>query len=209
MTGRPPSVDRVVHVLLLGGLVAGCTTQAPTAPGLVGAPAIAGVTEGQVVSPAAVSGARAPAAARVVRTFDLREGQLTLSLADGTSLAGTYHGVATAPSTGQAKATLEGIVTGGTGMFDGATGAISGAGTGAFSGDGPFSVSLRVSVTTADGSTRSLRVALKGTTTSTCTTTAPPRMFLDGEGTVQGAGAASGRLEHDLGTRVCAVIIID
>jgi hypothetical protein len=52
-------------------------------------------------------------------------------------------------------------------------------------------------------------VVLKGTTTSTCTTTAPPRMFLEGEGTVHGTGAASGRLEHELGTRVCAVIIID
>ena len=74
-------------------------------------------------------------------------------------------------------------------------------------GDGEFSVALRAAVASSDGESLDVRATLKGTSTSTCTTTAPPRMALDGTGSAKGLASATGHLEHNLGTRICAIIV--
>ena len=96
--------------------------------------------------------------------------------------------------------------TGGTGPFAGASGTIDGAGIGGFMNDGEFSVTLHATVSTAHGDSRVVRVALNGISTSTCTTTAPPRVALDGTGKARGRGAAA-HLEHNLGAQICAMIV--
>jgi len=130
-----------------------------------------------------------------------------LTLSDGTSIWGTYHGTATVPSVGQSRAMLEGEVTGGTGMFAGATGSLDGTGVGGFVNDGEFSVKLYATASTANGQSLALAVTLNGISTSTCTTTAPPRVALDGTGKVKGLGSAAAHLEHNLGVQICAIII--
>jgi hypothetical protein len=132
---------------------------------------------------------------------------MSLTLSDGSTIWGTYHGIATVPSVGQSRATLEGQVTGGTGMFAGATGGLEGAGIGEIANDGEFSMRLRATVSTADGQSLELPVALSGISTSTCTTTAPPRVALDGTGKARGISSAAAHLEHDLGTQICAIIV--
>ena len=122
--------------------------------------------------------------------------------------SGAYIAVPPAsPARVNPRASLEGVVTGGTGLFAGATGSLNGKGTGGFAGDGEFPVALRATVSTRDGGLLDLRARLKGTSTSTCTMTAPPRMALDGTGSAKGLASATGHLEHDPGTKICAIIV--
>ena len=132
---------------------------------------------------------------------------MSLALSDGNTIWGTYHGTASVPSVGRSRATLEGEVTGGTGLFAGATGTLKGAGIGGFVNDGEFSVTLRATVSMANGYSREVPVALNGISTSTCTTTAPPRVALDGTGKAKGTGSAAAHLEHNLGAQICAIIV--
>jgi len=173
----------------------------------VTSPAIAG----SVAPLASLAEAGAPATAqgiaRTSYTVNLLEGTMSLSLSDGSTIWGTYRGTATVPSVGQSRATLEGEVTGGTGRFAGATGSLQGAGIGGIANDGEFSMRLRATVSTADGHPLELPVALNGISRSTCTTTAPPRVALDGTGKAKGLSIAAAHLEHNLGAQICAIII--
>ena len=189
-------------------LLAGCGAQAPTVPERVDSAAIIGAIDAPG-SALAETGAAVPvqAGAPTSPTFELLEGTITLTLADGSAIWGTYHGTATMPSSGQHRATLEGVVTAGTGQFAGARGGLSGTGIGGFTGDGEFSVALRVAVSTGNRMTRDMRVVLRGISTSTCTTTAPPRMSLNGTATAKGKASATGHLEHNLGRQICAIIV--
>jgi len=190
----------------------GCTAQSPLAPDPVGAAALAGPLEAAGPAPPASAAVKtkATATAKFTFRFDMLEGALTLVFADGSALTGNYRGVALNPTVGQPRATFDGVVTGGTGAFNGATGNFTGDGTGGFAGDGEFTASLRGDVRKADGTRVDLRVSLKGAVASICTTEAPPRLFLDGRGSAKaGLGAVVGHLEHDLGTEPCAIIIID
>jgi hypothetical protein len=154
--------------------------------------------------------ASAPALAlgipRTSYTVNLLQGTMSLTLSDGSRIWGTYHGTATVPSVGQSHATLEGEVTGGTGRFAGATGSLEGAGIGEIANDGEFSLRLRATVSTATDHSLELPVALNGISRSTCTTTAPPRVALDGTGKARGLVSAA-HLEHNLGAQICAIII--
>jgi len=172
----------------------------------VAPPAIAGSVE--PVSSLAEAGAPAvpQRRARTSYTVDLLEGTISLNLSDGTTIWGTYRGTATVPSVGQSRATLEGKVTGGTGLFAGATGTLRGDGTGGFVNDGEFAVTLHASVSMGNGHFREVPISLSGISTSTCTTTAPPRVALDGRGKAKGLGSAA-HLEHNLGAQICAIIV--
>jgi hypothetical protein len=201
----PQLIGRVVIPVVFWALVAGCSAQAPTAPGHVDQAAIIGPTNAAVSIPETAVSAPVRAKARTVRTIDLLEGTVTLSLADGSTIRGSYHGTFTAADSGPARSTLDGVVTGGTGLFAGATGSLSGTGTGGFADNGEFSVALRASLPTSKGGPGDVRMALKGISTSTCTTTAPPRMMLDGTGGAKGFARATGHLEHNLGNHICAI----
>src|SRR5262249_1109329 len=153
---------RVVLRSVLCAVVSGCGAQSPAAPDRAAPSAITS----SVATPASLTGATAPAVvqrtARASYTLDLLEGVMSLTLSEGTAIWGTYPGTATVPSVGQSRATLEGEVTGGTGMFAGATGYFKGAGMGGFVNDGEFSVRLHATVSTADGRSVELPAALTG-----------------------------------------------
>ncbi len=217
MAGRSNARGRAFGIVaLLAAAVAGCSAQSPLAPDPVSAAPVAApinVTalpgNAALAAPALSPAVKTKAKARFTFRFDMLKGDLTLVFGDGSAIMGSYSGVALNPTTGQPRATLEGAVTSGTGIFTGATGTFSGVGTGGFAGTGEFTVSLRGDVTRANGRTVDLRVTLKGTVASICTTEAPPRLFLDGTGASKGLGAVIGHLEHDLGTEACAIIVID
>ena len=197
----------------LSVMLCGCSAQAPLAPDPVSASAVVAPIGNPTAAPSVSASGKAPAKPlaerKFVFRFDMVEGALTLVFPDGSALFGTYQGVATNPLNGQPRATLEGDVTGGTGIFAGATGTFTGDGTGGFAGDGTFTVSLRGTVLPASRRQLDLRLTLRGTVASTCTTEAPARLFLDGVGSYKSLGAVTGHLEHSLGTEPCAVIIID
>jgi hypothetical protein len=132
---------------------------------------------------------------------------MSLTLSDGSTIWGTYHGTATVPSVGQSRATLEGEITGGTGMFAGATGSLDGTGVGGLVNDGEFSVKFYATASTANEKSLAVAVTLNGISSSTCTTTAPPRVALDGTGRAKGLGSAAAHFEHNLGAQICAIII--
>jgi hypothetical protein len=159
-------------------------------------------TSSEAGAPAAVQ-----AAARTSYTVNLLEGTISLNLSDGSTIAGTYHGSASVPSVGPSRATLEGEIVNGTGMFAGATGTIRGTGTGGFVNDGQFSVMLHAKVSTPNREPFDLSVTLSGISKSTCTTTAPPRMALDATGDAKGISRATAHLEHNLGANICAIIV--
>lgn len=208
MAGRPHFAGRVVTLFVVCLVFAGCSGQAPTAPEPMGAAANIGQADA-LVSPLAKTSPSPPvhAKTRTSRSYDLLEGAFTMTLADGSEIWGTYHGAATVPSSGQSRATLEGVVTGGTGLFAGTTGDLTGTGTGGFVDDGEFSVALRAAVVRGNGTSVDVRAALKGISTSTCTTTAPPRLALAGTGSARGMDSASAHLEHNLGAQICAIVV--
>lgn len=184
----------------------GCGAQPPAAPDRPAPAATAGPVEALPFLAEAGAPAVPQRRARTSYTVDLLEGTISLNLSDGTTIWGTYRGTATVPSVGQSRATLEGKVTGGTGLFAGATGTLRGAGIGGFVNDGEFSVTLHALISMANGHSREVPIALNGISTSTCTTTAPPRVALDGRGKAKGLGSAA-HLEHNLGAQICAIII--
>jgi hypothetical protein len=186
--------------------VSGCRAASPAAPDRAAPPAVAASVAALPSLVEASATAVPQGRARTSYSVDLLEGTISLTLSDGTTIWGTYRGTATVPSMGQSRATLDGEVTGGTGLFAGATGTINGAGMGGFVNDGEFSVTLHATVSLAHGDSRVVRVALSGISTSTCTTTAPPRVALDGTGKARGRGAAA-HLEHNLGAQICAIIV--
>jgi hypothetical protein len=137
---------------------------------------------------------------------DLLQGTLLVTLPDGSSMWGTYSGSASTPiGSLSSRAKLEGAIAGGTGTFAGATGTFRATGTGGFVNDGPFSATVRASVSTSNRSSIQWSVTLNGISTSSCSTTAPPRMALDGTGDIKGPGDVTGHLEHNLGNTICAV----
>ena len=187
-------------------MISGCGAQSPAAPDRTAPPVLAGsaTTQPSSLSEPSASPIR-QGQVRTSYSVDLLEGSLSLSLSDGSTIRGSYHGTATVPSVGTTRATLEGEITGGTGVFAGASGDLRGSGTGALADSGRFSLSLRATISTSDGSSRNVSVMLDGVSTATCTTTAPPRLALDGKGTDRGKDSATAHLEHDIGDRICAI----
>lgn len=187
-------------------MISGCGAQSPVAPDRPAGPVAHGAAATQASSLSESSASTLSIDnIRTSYTVDLLKGRLSLSLSDGSTICGSYHGRATVPTVGTPRATLEGEITGGTGVFAGASGDLRGSGTGGLADNGKFSLSLRATVNTSDGRSRNVSVMLDGVSTATCTTTAPPRLALDGTGNDRGKDSAAAHLEHDLGDRICAV----
>lgn len=107
---------------------------------------------------------------RVVNSFSLLNGSFTLTLraADGTAgtVTGTYTGQAVAAVPGQTTAALTLNITGRTGVGSIVSG-IQAEGTGAFIGEGNFSLSLALALATTKSPDTS-RATLRGTSQVSC-----------------------------------------
>jgi hypothetical protein len=81
--------------------------------------------------------------------FDLVGGIFRVTTVNGDQLTGTYSGQATVSASRLATALLELRVVEGSGVFQGASGTLRGVGTGEFTGEGAFSLSLKGSLSLA------------------------------------------------------------
>jgi hypothetical protein len=125
--------------------------------------------------------------------YDLRNGSFTLTTADG-DISGDYTGHASVASSGSVTASLDLDVTSGTNKFQGATGHLKGDGTGAFVGEGSFSVSIQGSiVTTAIPVKFHVRGAVSGTSVASCAAEGIS-ITLPGDGSYRKGGDSNGKL---------------
>ena len=152
---------------------------------------------------AMLAGSNTGAATNIAGSYDLRGGVFTLSTADG-NISGSYQGQASISSSDRVTTSLDMIVTGGTNLFAGATGTITGDGTGAaFVGEGSFSISLRGSVsTTGDPSGFRVRGKISGTSSLSCANTVASAT-LDGDGSLGKLGDGHATFTHVVGGLGC------
>jgi len=165
-----------------------CSSAGPTAPDRPAAAA----------RPGAASPAWSPAAVAVhtgTTEVDLSGGTFTFAMSATDSISGTYTGKVAISSTKPPAASLDMQVTGGTGLFAGAAGSLSGDGAGAFLAEGAFQLSVRGSLsTTADPGVR-FRSYVEGSSSFRCVNNAI-NVLMQGTGTAQKIGAVTATLEH-------------
>ena len=122
-------------------------------------------------------------------------GTFTITTRDGT-LAGTYAGEGR-----NLAGAFNVAITGGTGVFAGSSGNMVGSGSGAFTGEGPFSLVFDGVVTTAAGA-RKLKISIRGTGTLSCINEVPT-LTLTGAGNVTRFGPAITTATHQIGNAGC------
>lgn len=125
--------------------------------------------------------------------YDLRNGSFTLTTVDG-DISGSYSGHASVSSSGSANASLDLDVTSGTNKFQGATGRLQGDGTGAFVGEGSFSVSVKGSISTSAVPVKfHIQATVSGTSSASCAAEGIS-ITLPGEGSYRKGGDSFGKL---------------
>jgi hypothetical protein len=200
-----PSLCSIGIATLLVSLGAGCSRVAPTAPDSIGvgspaASASNGPDSGELI------GFRTPSqlAEASVVTFDLLNGSFNLTVG-GDHLAGTYTGRAEASRSGKADtASLDLQVASGTGAFQGANGTLRGNGKGAFSGEGPFELSLNgVLRTAAQRGASPFHATTAGTSSASCLN-GRLLLTLQGTGFAVRSGHVDQQLRHEVGNTSCS-----
>ncbi len=178
--------------LLIFGLAAvvGCGRTTPVAPSAASAPATpaAQATSNRVAGPTL-----RPAGGSEV-TFTV-EGAFTIANNTGDSLTGTYTGSGGSSGTRQwASLTLQ--ITGGTGVYAGATGTIRASGIGAFSGEGGYSLDARGDAVLPGDKHAQITINLSGTSVASCSSTNQIIITQSGSGTMGRAGRVSSTFQH-------------
>lgn len=131
----------------------------------------------------------------VAASLDLGSGSFTVITPNG-DITGDYTGLASVSSSGRVTASLIMDVTGGTQDFEGATGSLAGDGTGAFVGEGSFSISFLGSIsTTADPSAIRVHGKVSGTSSVSCSG-GVISVALDGDGSFGKLGHVQAVLTH-------------
>ncbi len=173
----------VVPSLVVFGLMlttAGCERQAPASP-----------------APAAPASNAGPQSIRSDAGFPLLSGTFTLTTGSGT-LFGTYVG---SGDERKGETDLRLTVTSGTGAFQGADGTLRGSGTGQFTGEGPFSLSLKGHVSAA-GSHFTLRITVSGVSSILCDA-GRVGISQDAGGTADSLGPVDAKFTHLVGNTTC------
>jgi hypothetical protein len=197
---RPARTAFMGTLMVLVALATACNSGQVVAPGPIGSSINA--SRGQAAGISAPYELVASSDARSVDTFGLDAGTFTLTFAGG-QITGSYEGQAGVPSSGRSYAVLDLEVTGGTGVFQGATGNLTGVGTGAFAGEGDFSLSLDGLVsTTAQPGGFSLRMKIRGSASGSCVSQLI-HLSLSGTGQAGRFGDLTGALAHDVGNAGC------
>ena len=133
-------------------------------------------------------------------TFQLLNGTFHLVGQSG-SIDGTYTGEA---SVGRIEtSTIELLVTGGSGALSGAAGTLSGTGKGAFTGEGPFSLTVAGRLTTSSASALQLRVVVNGTSTLSCTASGFISVTQNGTGSGPKVGSVTAAFQHQVSNTGC------
>ena len=181
----PHPVAYVVALYAVVGLTAGCGSPPPLSP--------ADATPGAAVDRRSVAPAAEVEFPLVFGTFDI---------GNTNRITGTHSGVSTFSTGGAEQASLTLQVTGGTGVFAGATGSLSVTGTGAFAGEGSFSLSGSGELTVA-GRRINLVLNLRGTSAATCSPRELIAITQTGSGTMGRAGRVTGTLHHEVENTGC------
>ena len=126
--------------------------------------------------------------------FALEAGSLSLESPHG-SLSGDFSGAATAAGNDVTAVTTV-VVTGGTGQYAGASGTLTGTGSGAFVGEGGFSLLLQGSILTGRGS-RPFRASVRGTSALSCRD-GTVVVLQSGSGTATALGRISAQMRYDI-----------
>jgi hypothetical protein len=154
-----------------------------------------------------LTGGSADLSARQLSSFPLLEGTFAITTEAGDRLNGTYTGALAVPNPGRPTVTLELLVTGGLGVFQGATGTLKGEGNGTFAslaGDFVLPSLSGLLVTTAYPAGSMFRTTVVGTSALTCSaTTARIFMTLRGQGTGATVGGANVVLGSEIGDTNC------
>jgi hypothetical protein len=163
---QPSTVGPVAlaALLVITMTAAACGHASPAAPDAGTAHA---ATALMALSPtlAAAPGSSATATAAV--TFPLSAGTFTITGRKATQISGVYTGE-TSVSNGVSTTTLRLEVQGGTGGLAGAAGVLEGKGTGAFTGEGKFSLLVSGFLSTAEKKKSKFTASLQGSSTISC-----------------------------------------
>ena len=145
---------------------------------------------------------------RVIGTFPLLNGMFTVQISQNGSVTGTitgrYTGVASASSSGRATATLEPEVRRLTGAAGGLVD-LEAEGTGAFLGEGEFTLTLRLAGSFPDQPNASnIQVKISGTSAISCSDAGTIVVTMTGTGSSARLGDLRVELRHELGSAGCA-----
>ena len=180
----------VSHAVLCAGviLVTSCSRPSsgfqPTAPGaLTRGPSTPGSAEGQV--------------------FPLLEGSFAIWARAGDGIVGTYAGTSTLSEAGRQRSSITLQVTGGSGVFAGATGSLVVSGTGAFADEGTVVLEGDGEVTLAGGRRAVVVFNLRGSSVASCSLTEQIAIDQSATGTMSRAGRVEARLRHVVGNTGC------
>jgi hypothetical protein len=170
---------------------AGCANPSPAAPDPLDGSAAASAGNG--------AGAASPGTPSA--TFQLLDGTFRLAGIGGDSITGTYTGLASV-ARGETSS-LELQVTGGTGAFSGATGALSGNGKGAFTGQGPFSATISGRIVAEGSGAFKIRWAIAGTSTVSCAASERISVTQNGTASAPRIGDVATTFQHQLSNTGC------
>jgi hypothetical protein len=135
-------------------------------------------------------------------TFTLSNGSFTVTASNGDFFGGAYTGLASVSPSGRTTATLDLDVTSGTGGFSGAQGRLSGVGTGAFNGEGTFSLGLDGFIVTAADRRFHVKADVAGTSSVSCSSQVLSLM-LHGDGVAAKVGNVQTLFTHLVGNTNC------
>jgi hypothetical protein len=146
---------------------------------------------------------------RVVTTFPLLDGSFTLTVraADGTvaTIQGNYTGEAVASMPGNTTATLN-VQIAETAKSGSAVTGIRAEGSGAFIGEGDFTLSLTLtSPTTKSSDGSEVKVSVRGTSLITCSATSRILVTQRGSGSTPRLGDVAIDLQHEVGNTGCLI----
>jgi len=161
-----------------------------------------------VTAPAAADTDRSlPASPRDATTFPLENGTFVIRTAAGDSLTGIALGNLAIPVPGRSTISVGLLATGGSGIFSGASGILTGDGGGTFEvgNEGKITVSSATGVlqTNAQPAGFKFGITIGGTALLSCSASAKIQLTIRGEGSIASVGRASVLLISELGNTSC------
>ena len=200
--GIPARVSLVPVLIVLVLAASACNGGEVTAPG--GSSSVAPMS---ALPPASAAVDSSPAGRLSSRplgqtTYALSNGSFTVTGSNGDSFGGVYTGRAAVSSSGRTTAALDLDVTSGTGAFSGAQGSLNGDGSGAFGGEGAFSLSLDGFISTAADNKFHLKAVVSGKSGASCGSQGL-LLTLQGDGVAAKLGNVQTVLTHLVGNAGC------
>ena len=181
----------VGSALFVFGLAAaaGCGGSSPTAPSASATAAASTASANHASPPSSVRPDGGPVVTTSLHgSFDIHNGS-------GDGVSGTYSGTGVS-SGGSEQAFLSMQITGGTGIYAGATGSVDALGSGAFSGEGTYSLSARGDALLDGGKHAQITFNLSGTSAASCIPIDQFTVTQTGSGTMGRAGRVTARFQH-------------